>query len=138
ASWTLVGQRARIAPNVGMHIMSVDENCQPWRTPCGAYARGFALVLGPSAEEGGILHLVGERVPTEVHLDLVQFDEDAHQLARPQLRARPDGHWVIRTDPKATRLRVNLSVGEKQWVAEFPLVDLTGRPLAGPLLRHSS
>lgn len=137
ASWTLVGRRAQIAPNVGMHIMSVDQTCRPLRAPCGAYAKGFALVLG-LGPDGKTLRLVGERLPADARLSLVQFDENAHQLAAPLLQARPDGQWSIHTDPRATRLRINLASGGEQWVAEFPLVDLTGRPLTGSLLPQKS
>lgn len=133
ASWTLVGRRAQIAPNVGMHIMSVDQSCRPATTPCGAYARDFALVLGPAGDGSG-LRLVGERLPGDVELALVQFDADAHPLATPVLRRRPAGDWVIFPEPQATRLRINLTSGGEQWVAEFPLVDLSGRPMTGSLL----
>ena len=87
-SWTLVGKRARIAPDLGVRIMSVDETCRPLLAPCGAYAQHFALVLGPVGD-GHTLRLVGEQLPSDVRLSVLQYDDKAQQLAPPPCSR----HW---------------------------------------------
>ncbi len=120
ASWTLVGKRAQIAPNLGMHVMSLDDDCRAWAAPCGAYAKDFALVLGPDPKGRG-LRLVGEKLPEGLRLVVQQFDDSAHPLSEPLVKRQPGDGWRIAPDPEAVRLRVNLAAGEDQWVAEFPL-----------------
>ncbi len=122
ASWTLVGKRARIAPDLGVRIMSVDDICRPLKTPCGAYAQHFALVLGP-AGDGRNLRLVGERLPADARLSALQYDDKARELSPPLFQAEGNGRWRLQPAAEAVRIRINLVSGEDQWLAEFPLAS---------------
>ncbi len=53
-AWSQVGRRVQLAPNVGLRIMSIDDRCKPLEAPCAAYAKQFALVLGPGKGKGGL------------------------------------------------------------------------------------
>ncbi|WP_043107118.1 hypothetical protein [endosymbiont of unidentified scaly snail isolate Monju] len=98
-SWTLVGKRARIAPDLGVRIMSVDETCRPLLAPCGAYAQHFALVLGPVGD-GHTLRLIGEQLPSDVRLSVLQYDDKAQQLAPPPVQDTGRRHLAARARPR--------------------------------------
>jgi hypothetical protein len=119
-AWTQVGRRARLAPNTGLRVMGVDEHCRPQSRPCAAYAHAFALVLGPNAGQPGLL-LKGEKLPADARLDLVQLDVHALALDKPLLKPLPGGRWLIGPVHRSGRLRINVSAGQSQWIAEFPL-----------------
>lgn len=121
-AWTQVGRGPRLAPNTGLRVMSVDEHCQPRRAPCAAYAEAFALVAGPDPEGAGLL-LVGEKLPADVRVDLVQLDANSRPLPSPPLLLRilPGKRWRVELLQAGGRLRVNLSSAGEQWIAEFPL-----------------
>ncbi len=119
-AWTQVGRHARLAPNTGMRVMSVDERCNPQQAPCAAYAHAFALVLGPNPDGPGLL-LKGEKLPADARLDLLQLDVHALELPRPLLKPLPGRRWLISPTHQSGRLRINLSSGKSQWIAEFPL-----------------
>ena len=119
-AWTQVGRRMQLAPNVGMKVMSIDDRCEPETAPCAAYAENFALVLGPNDGRGGLL-LVGERLPGEARLDVMQLDIHSTQLPAPLVRSMAGSRWLVEPRREPGRLRVNLSAGDTQWVAEFPL-----------------
>ena len=119
-AWTQVGRRMQLAPNTGLRIMSLDDRCVPQEAPCAAYANNFALVLGPS-KGGKDLLLIGDKLPADTRLDLVQLDTHSLELPSPLLRAMPNGHWLVEPAAAPGRLRVNLSSGGEQWIAEFPL-----------------
>ncbi len=121
-SWILVGKRARIAPDLGVRIMSVDDACRPFQAPCGAYAQHFALVLGPVGD-GHALRLVGEQLPPDARLSALQYDDKAQQLEPPLFKSLEGGTWRLEPAREAVRVRVNLVSGRNQWLAEFPLAS---------------
>jgi len=117
-SWTQVGRRAQLVPDADLYVMSVDGDCQPLQTPCAAYAREFALVLGP---DGNRLRLQGEKLPLGAELHMQQFDHSAHELKAPSVSLVRTGLWRVEPVVPYGRLRVNLLLGDQQWVAEYPL-----------------
>lgn len=120
-AWTQVGRRPQLAPNTGLRVMSIDEHCQPRLEPCAAYAQAFALIAGPDPEGDGLL-LVGEKLPADVHLDLVRLDPHSRPVpTAPLLRALPGNRWRVGAMEGPGRLRVNISSAGQQWIAEFPL-----------------
>ena len=119
-AWTQVGRRPQLQRDTSLRVMSIDENCRPRTAPCAAYAHDFALIAGPGGV-GGELELVGEKLPAGARLQLVQLDEKAQELPTPLLRAMPHNRWRVRPVAQPGRLRVNISAGGLQWIAEFPL-----------------
>lgn len=119
-AWTQVGRRMQLAPNTGLRVMSIDEHCVPQESPCAAYAKAFALILGPSGGNGSLL-LKGDKLPKDSRLDFVQLDIHSLELPAPLARAMPNGQWLLEPAKKPGRLRVNLSAGGEQWIAEYPL-----------------
>jgi hypothetical protein len=119
-AWTQVGRRVQLAPNTGLRLMSVDEDCRPQQSPCAAYAEHFALILGPGGTGGGLL-LMGEKLPDDARLDAAQLDVRSLELPAPPLRALSGGGWRVKPAEGPGRLRIRLHSGGQLWVAEFPL-----------------
>ena len=117
-SWAQVGKRAQLSKNAKLSVMSLDEDCHPWRTPCAAYATNFALVLGVDSRGG--LRLLGEQLPDSIELKLMHF-KGAVELPVPDSRRIDARQWLIVPSKKIGRLRVNLQLDDRQWIAEFPL-----------------
>lgn len=119
-AWTQVGRRLQLAPNTGLHLMSVDEGCRPQTSPCAAYAEQFALILGPGSKDGDFL-LMGEKLPDDASLDAIQLDVHSRKLPAPLFQAVSGDAWLVQPAAKPGRLRIRLRSGGRQWVAEFPL-----------------
>lgn len=117
-SWSQVGKRAQLVAQRPVYVMSTEEDCRPWQLPCAAYARDFALVLGPA--DSGLL-LVGQKLPPDAELSVQHFDDRGGEPTLPLLRALPAGRWSIEGVSRDGRLRVNLLDERQQWSAEFPL-----------------
>jgi len=119
-SWTLVGKRAKLEPSESLYVMTTEDSCRPYRSPCAAYAADFALVLGPQADA---LRLQAERLPTSAVLEFSHFEDGALELAVPQAKRLSSDSWFVRPLLRNGRLRVNVLISDQQWLAEFPLVQ---------------
>ncbi len=119
-SWTLVGKRAQLEPGASLYVMTTEDSCRPYLSPCAAYAADFALVLGPQADA---LRLQAERLPSGAVLEFSQFEDGAQELEIPQTERLASNAWLIRPVLRTGRLRVNVLIANQQWLAEFPLVQ---------------
>lgn len=121
-SWAQVGKRAQLKPNANLHIMSIEEDCQPYRAPCGAYASEFGLVLGPdSGRANSGLRMQGVSLPDSIEFDVSQLDGGALEMEKPLFMRLSDNAWRVQPLPREGRLRINVLHQGKQWMAEFPL-----------------
>lgn len=119
-AWTQVGRRAQLSPSADLHIMDVEADCRVKVRPCAAYAGQFALVLGPSPSGQGLL-LVGESLSSDAQVQVQQLDKHLRDLPPPAVQSAGEDRWVVNSSEQPGRLRVTLSSGDDQWVAEFPL-----------------
>jgi hypothetical protein len=117
-SWGQLGRRTQLDPKRPVHLMSTESDCQPWHAPCAAYAKDFALVLGPA---GTGLRLVGSDLPNAVEISAKQFGAGGQSLDDPTLKTLSANAWQLDGLPRQGRLRINLLGPSKQWSAEFPL-----------------
>jgi len=119
-SWAQVGKRAKLSKGSKLSVMSLDQDCRPWQLPCAAYATNFALVLG--ADSKGVLRLLGEQLPASMELSLVHL-KGSMELPVPKISKQNERQWQIVPSEDVGRLRVNLQLADKQWIAEFPLTQ---------------
>ncbi len=53
----------------------------------------------------------------------MQLDVHSLELPEPLVQVIPNGRWRVEPAHRPGRLRVNLTSGDKQWVAEYPLLQ---------------
>jgi len=119
-AWSQVGRRAQLAQATEVMVMTTEEDCRAHAAPCAAYAKNFALVAGPRTDGSGLL-LVGEKLPSGMQVEVAQLDAQVRLMPVPLLRSAGKQRWFVEMAPDAARLRVNLTLAESQWIAEYPL-----------------
>ena len=117
-SWAQVGKRAQMTPDAQIRVMSIEDDCQPYRAPCAAYTDDFGLVLGP---QGKSLRLQSLHLPEDSEFELRHFQDDAVEVEKPLMERISDDSWQVQPVVRSGRLRVSVLNADVQWVAEYPL-----------------
>lgn len=129
-SWNQVGRKTLTGiDNQGLEVLVTEKNCDIRREPCAAYGRSIAVVCQFVTESGAVLVrarlVAGKKMP--LRPDSVKFsfyDDDGALIQELISEMSADAQWVSRLSElpsQATRYRVNISMGDQGFVAEYAI-----------------